>query len=143
MVDFLVDRVGNERFGATGEVRRYLQYPPLYQAAYMIGGLQLFALHREAVGSGRMTEKAFHDAVLSCHSIPIEMVRAELLDLPLARDLQPALAVRRRAPDRMPEELPLPISLEASHGLRRTPGPRWAAAWSTRTRGSAFARTRC
>ena len=41
MVDFLVQRVGNEKFGATSEVRRYLQYSPLYQAAYMLGGLQL------------------------------------------------------------------------------------------------------
>lgn len=88
MVDFLVDRVGNEKFGATSEVRRYLVYPPLYQAAYMLGGLQLHALHREAVGSGRMTEKAFHDAVLRGHAMPVEMVRAELLDLPLTRDFQ-------------------------------------------------------
>jgi uncharacterized protein (DUF885 family) len=86
MVDYLIDRVGNERFGATSEVRRYLEYSPLYQAAYMLGGLQLYALHKEAVGGRHMTEKAFHDAVLGCHSIPVEMVRAELLDLPLSRD---------------------------------------------------------
>ena len=85
----------------------------------MLGGLQHYALHREAVGSGRMTEKAYHDAVLSCHSIPLEMVRAELLDLPLSRDFRPALAVRRL---RCPTDIdrgsphPFPISLEASHG---------------------------
>ncbi|MGC8640507.1 MAG: DUF885 family protein [Isosphaeraceae bacterium] len=89
MVDFLVDRVGNEKFGATSEVRRYLEYSPLYQAAYMLGGLQLHALHKEVVGGGRMTEKAFHDAVLACHAIPVEMVRAEVLELPLAREYQP------------------------------------------------------
>jgi hypothetical protein len=89
MVDFLVERVGHEKLGATSEVRRYFQYSPLYQAAYMVGGLQLYALHQEAVCSGRISEKAFHDAVLSGHSIPIEMVRAELLELPLARDFQP------------------------------------------------------
>jgi uncharacterized protein (DUF885 family) len=89
MVDFLVEQVGNERFGATSEVRRYLQYPPLYQAAYMLGGLQLHALHKEAVGSGRMNEKAFHDAVLHGHAMPVEMVRAELLNLPLSRDFKP------------------------------------------------------
>ncbi len=100
MVDFLVERVGNEKFGATSEVRRYLQYPPLYQAAYMLGGLQHYALRREAVGSGRMTEKAFHDAVLGCHSIPIEMVRAELLDLPLSRDFQPHWRFADSLPDR-------------------------------------------
>jgi hypothetical protein len=89
MVDFLVERVGSERFGATSEVRRYLEASPLYQAAYMLGGLQFRALHNEAVGPGRVTEKAFHDAVLRGHSIPIEMVRAELLNLPLSRDDRP------------------------------------------------------
>jgi uncharacterized protein (DUF885 family) len=89
MVDFLVERVGNEKFGATSEVRRYLQAGPLYQAAYMLGGLQLSALHKEAVGSDRMTEKAFHDAVLQGHAMPVEMVRAELLNLPLSRDFKP------------------------------------------------------
>jgi uncharacterized protein (DUF885 family) len=100
MVDFLVERVGNEKFGATSEVRRYLEYSPLYQAAYMSGGLQLYALHKEAVGGGRMTEKAFHDAVLACHSIPVEMVRAELLELPLAREYHP----RWRFADPLPEK---------------------------------------
>jgi len=89
MVDFLVERVGNEKLGATSEVRRYLQYPPLYQAAYMLGGLQLRALQKEAVGPGRLTEKAFHDTVLHGNAVPVEMVRAELLDLPLSRDFKP------------------------------------------------------
>ncbi len=95
MVNFLVERVGNEKFGATSEVRRYLQYSPLYQSAYMLGGLQLYALQKEAVGSGRMSEKEFHDAVLHGHAMPVEMVRAELLNLPLSRDFKPALAVCR------------------------------------------------
>ena len=53
-------------------------YGPLYQAAYMLGGLQIRALHGELVESGRMTEREFHDAVLQQNSIPIEMVRAAL-----------------------------------------------------------------
>ncbi len=58
-IDFLVDGVGHERSSATAEVRRSFNgsYPPLYQAAYMIGGLQLLALHDEVVGAGRMTER--------------------------------------------------------------------------------------
>src|SRR5437763_9032083 len=50
-IDFLVDRVGHERDNAAGEVRRSLNgsYPPLYQCAYMLGGLQLRALHKELV----------------------------------------------------------------------------------------------
>ena len=80
MIDFLVERVGHERDGATSEVRRYVgdAYGPLYQAAYMIGGLQMRALHREMVGSGRMSDQTFHDAVLRSGNLPIELLRAEL-----------------------------------------------------------------
>jgi uncharacterized protein (DUF885 family) len=55
MVDFLVKRVGHEVDGATAEVRRYIggDYGPLYQAAYMLGGLQIRALYKELVTSGR------------------------------------------------------------------------------------------
>ncbi|MCX6903769.1 MAG: DUF885 family protein, partial [Verrucomicrobia bacterium] len=53
MVDYLVDRVGLEKYGATSEVRRFIGngYSPLYQCGYMIGGLQLRALRRELVGT--------------------------------------------------------------------------------------------
>jgi uncharacterized protein (DUF885 family) len=88
MVKFLEDRVGWGEGAAKGEVRRFLEggYGPLYQCAYMIGGLQLYALHDEIVKSGRMTERAFHDAVLHENAIPIELIRARLLNLPLERD---------------------------------------------------------
>jgi hypothetical protein len=100
MIDFLVDRVGHEKAGATSEVRRYIggDYGPLYQCAYMVGGLQLRALHDELVGAsgggaatrGRMTERQFHDAVLEQNSIPVEMIRAALTDAPLTRDWKPS-----------------------------------------------------
>ena len=79
-VDFLVDRVGHERANAEAEVRRSFQgnYSPLYQVAYMIGGLQFRELHRELVESGTMTDRAFHDAVMQGGRIPVEMVRARL-----------------------------------------------------------------
>jgi hypothetical protein len=86
-IDFLVDRVGHERASATGEVRRSFNgnYSPLYQAGYLLGGMQLRALHRELVQGRRMPERAFHDAVLATGQMPIEMVRALLRpDLPLA-----------------------------------------------------------
>jgi uncharacterized protein (DUF885 family) len=88
MVDFLVNRVGHERFGATSEVRRFIagDYSPLYQCGYMIGGLQLNALRKEIVGSGKMSEKQFNDTVLTYNSIPVEMIRAGMLNLPLTRD---------------------------------------------------------
>ncbi len=87
-IDFLVERVGHERRNATAEVRRSVagNYSPLYQAAYMLGGLQIRALHKELVDSGKMTNRAFHDAVLKENSIPIEMIRASLTRQALARD---------------------------------------------------------
>jgi uncharacterized protein (DUF885 family) len=87
-IDYLVERVGHERANATAEVRRSFigTYPPMYQAAYMLGGLQFRALHRELVQSGRMTDRAFHDAILQGGVMPVEMVRARLLAVPLRRD---------------------------------------------------------
>jgi uncharacterized protein (DUF885 family) len=87
-IDFLVNRVGHERFTATGEVRRSFagNYSPLYQVAYMMGGLQIRALHEELVQSRKMTVKAFHDTILREGSMPIEMLRAALAGQPLARE---------------------------------------------------------
>lgn len=98
MVDDLVERVGHERDNATGEVRRYVggDYGPLYQCAYLVGGLQLAALHDELVGAGRLSERAFHDAVLAQGPVPVAFVRAALADGPLDRDVPPRLGVRRR-----------------------------------------------
>jgi Bacterial protein of unknown function (DUF885) len=87
-VDFLVDRVGHERANAAAEVRRSAQAVPLYQAAYLLGGLQFRALYKELVGSGRMNARAFHDAVLQGGSLPVELVRARLTDQPLTRDFR-------------------------------------------------------
>ncbi len=90
-IDLLVNRVGHERANATAEVRRSFlgTYPPLYQIAYMMGGLQFRALHEEVVGRGRMTDRAFHDAVLRSGSMPVEMVRALVTRAPLGRDYRP------------------------------------------------------
>lgn len=86
-IDFLVERVGHEPENATAEVRRSFNgsYPPLYQAAYLLGGLQIYAMHKELVDKGKMTNRAFHDAVLKENSIPIEMVRASLTKQKLTR----------------------------------------------------------
>ncbi|MCU0865718.1 MAG: DUF885 domain-containing protein [Planctomycetes bacterium] len=90
-VDYLIQKVGHERAAAEGEVRRSLGglYPPLYQAAYMLGGLQLRALHGELVGTGKWTEKAFHDTVLQQNSIPIALLRQALLGGEVARQQVP------------------------------------------------------
>ena len=90
-IDFLVERVGHERRNATAEVRRSVagEYGPLYQAAYMLGALQLRALRQEVVGAGKITDREFNDAVLRENSIPIEMVRASLTNQKLTRDFKP------------------------------------------------------
>jgi hypothetical protein len=88
MVDYLVDEVGLEKDGATAEVRRYVRggYGPLYQCGYLVGALQIWKL-REELGVGeKMTERAFHDALLAEGPIPVELARASLTKAPLGRD---------------------------------------------------------
>jgi hypothetical protein len=88
-VDFLVDRVGFERENAIGEVRRSFQggYGPLYQAAYLLGGIQLRGLRKEIVDGGVMGEKAFHDEVLRQGAMPITLLRLVLNRQKLTRDM--------------------------------------------------------
>ncbi len=87
-VDLLVDKVGHERDNALAEVRRSFSgdYGPLYQMAYMMGGLQFHQLHRDLVDTKRMTDRQFHDAILREGPIPVEMVRAILTKQKLTRD---------------------------------------------------------
>lgn len=91
-IDYLVERVGHERSSAEGEVRRSFNgdYSPLYQVAYMIGGLQIRAMQRELVESGRLSEREFHDRVLQGGNMPIEMVRARLSGAKLERGQRPS-----------------------------------------------------
>ena len=90
-VDFLVDRVGHDRFSATGEVRRSFNgaWSPLYQAGYMIGSLQISALHRDLVTTGKMTDQQFHDSILKGGPMPIEMVRARLENTKIPVNFKP------------------------------------------------------
>jgi len=87
-IELLVEGVGHELANATAEVRRSFAggYPPLYQCAYMIGGLQMRALYHELVPTGKMTNREFHDAVLRENSIPIVMLRAKLIKQPLKKN---------------------------------------------------------
>lgn len=89
-VDFLVDRVGFERANAEGEVRRSFVggYPPLYQLAYMIGGMQLYSMKKELVDSKKMSLKQYNDAIYSEGSIPIELLRAILTNKKIKRDFK-------------------------------------------------------
>ena len=91
-VDMLVDKVGHERDNALAEVRRSFSgdYGPLYQMAYMMGGLQFYALHRDLVGTKKMSDREFHDRILKEGSIPVEMVRAILTKQKLDRQHRPS-----------------------------------------------------
>jgi len=90
-IDYLVDAVGHERDNAVAEVRRSVNgsYDPLYQCAYLVGGMQFRALEHELVDSGRMTDRQFNDAVLHENSMPIEILRAILEQKPLTPDYKP------------------------------------------------------
>jgi uncharacterized protein (DUF885 family) len=87
-VQYLVDRVGHDRFTAEGEVRRSFNgsYSPLYQVGYMMGALEIRALMKELVDSKKMTLKQFNDAFLHEGEMPIEMMRAALTNKPLTRN---------------------------------------------------------
>jgi hypothetical protein len=102
-IQFLVDTVGFERANAEGEVRRSFggQYSPLYQVAYMVGGLEFRALHKELVDTKRMTDREYHDAILQGGAMPVAMVRARLANVPLTRS--------GAAPWRFGDALPPPV----------------------------------
>ncbi len=89
-IAFLVHRIGHEPANAAAEVRRSFNgtYSPLYQAAYMLGGLQIRALHEQFVQGGVMAEREFHDAILRGGRMPIEMVRARLMREAPERDFR-------------------------------------------------------
>ena len=88
-IDFLVNEVGHERDNATAEVRRSFggQYGPLYQMAYLVGGLQIRGMKREIVDSGMRTEKDFHDEIMRQGSMPVAFLRLAVSKMPLMRDM--------------------------------------------------------
>jgi uncharacterized protein (DUF885 family) len=91
-IEMLVKKGGHERATAEGEVRRSFNgdYSPLYQAGYMLGALQFYALRREIVDAGVVKEKEFHDRVLRENHMPVEMLRALLKKEKLAWDHKPS-----------------------------------------------------
>ena len=91
-VDFLVDKVGHERDNATAEVRRSFesaQYAnqPLYQAAYLLGGLQFRGLRKQLVDTKIMTNRQFHDEILRQGNMPIALIRLAVTRDKLTRDM--------------------------------------------------------
>jgi len=108
-IQFLVDTVNFERANAEAEVRRSFNgtYSPLYQAAYMLGGLQLRTLYKDLVVTKKMTDREFHDAVIQSGPMPIAMIRARLLKTPLTRD--GAAAANWRFAEELPPPRPFPV----------------------------------
>jgi hypothetical protein len=90
-INYLVDEVGHERDNAAAEVRRSFNgsYDPLYQCAYLVGGMQFRALHHELVDSGRMSDQQYHDAILQENMMPIELLRDLLTQQPLTPSGKP------------------------------------------------------
>ena len=88
-IDFLVNDVGHERDNATAEVRRSFSttYGPLYQAAYLLGGLQIRGMRREIVDGGQRTEKEFHDEIMRQGSMPVAFLRLAVSKQKLTRDM--------------------------------------------------------
>lgn len=86
-IDLLVNEVGHEYANAEAEVRRSFASgdAPLYQVAYMTGGLQFYALRNEMLAKG-WTEKQFHDRVLKENMMPVEMLRVLLEELEVKED---------------------------------------------------------
>ena len=91
-VEFLIGKVGHEPDNAAAEVRRSFesaqyQNQPLYQAAYLLGGLQLRGLRKELVDSKVMTNKAFHDEIMRQGNMPMALIRLVMTKQKLTRDM--------------------------------------------------------
>lgn len=87
-IDYLVERVGHEYANAEAEVRRSFTggYGPLYQIAYMIGGMHFYSLYHDLVENEEMSAREFHDTILKEGSIPVRMVKSILTEEPLQKE---------------------------------------------------------
>ena len=132
-IDYLVENVGHEVRNATAEVRRSIQggYSPLYQAAYMLGGLQIRQLSRELVDNQGWSHKKFHDAILKENSIPIEFIRFSLSDIELTPDTQsdwmfyPGMKPSEAAVDKPVSRPAARVRSEAPRAWRVSIEPQW------------------
>jgi uncharacterized protein (DUF885 family) len=75
-VDFLVNEARLERVNAVAEVKRYTM-TPTQPMSYIIGKLQILDL-RKKIGS-TLSQKDFHDRLLSFGTIPLSLIEEELL----------------------------------------------------------------
>ncbi len=107
-VQFLINAVGFEPDNATAEVRRSFDgsVGPLYQTAYLMGGLQFRAMHHELVDSHKMTDRQFHDAILQQNAMPIAYLRAYLEHEKLTADYTPQWKFYGEHPEHAPTSAP-------------------------------------
>ena len=68
-------------------------------AGYLIGAKQFWAMRQELVVTGKMTERAFHDAILKENHLPVEMVRVAITNQKLERDFKPGWRFAGELPD--------------------------------------------
>lgn len=79
-LDFLVEMVGLERVNALSEVKRYCA-TPTQPMSYVLGKLEIMKLrddYQRMMGE-RFDLKGFHDLLLSFGTIPVALVRNEIL----------------------------------------------------------------
>ncbi len=90
-VNYIMTHVGFDVDNATAEVRRSFDgsVGPLYQSSYLLGALQFRDLHKELVGSGKVTDRQFSDAVLHQNAMPVALLRAYLEHQKFTRDYVP------------------------------------------------------
>lgn len=79
-VTLLQDKICQEHHMAMGEARRYT-VGPTYPSSYMLGRDQILSLREEcrARWGEEFSLKRFHDALLSYGSLPVAMIRREML----------------------------------------------------------------
>ena len=78
-IDFLVDRAGLEKSNAVAEIRRYTM-SPTQPMSYLIGKLEIIKVIEEyKKGHPDISLRELHDAVLSCGSLPLRLLRERLL----------------------------------------------------------------
>lgn len=76
----LQEKVRMEHHMASGEATRYT-FSPTYQSSYLLGKEQILKLrseYQQKLGE-KFTLKAFHDKLTSYGSIPVALVRREML----------------------------------------------------------------
>ena len=72
-VSFLREKSGMSERGAAAEVDRYTM-TPTYQLSYLLGKHLLLELKKDFAAAGK-GERAFHDFVLGCGSVPVSDIR--------------------------------------------------------------------